>query len=683
MEEMRKMGFELSAEQIYSINNSSLKDAVGALDGGSCTAELISGEGLLLTNHHCGYGEIQDHSSVEHNYLKNGFWAMSKEKELPNPGKTITFVVKIEDVSDKIVPELSPGITGDARKEKIEDLTRDIIAEATDGTHYDAYVRSFYKGNKYILFVNETFRDVRLVGAPPESIGKFGHDTDNWMWPRHTGDFALFRVYTGPDGKPADFSQDNIPLKPKHFLPVSLKGYEKEDFAMVMGFPGSTDRYMTSWEVEELLNITHPNRIKIRGIKQEIMLRDMRASERIDIMYSAKYSRSSNYWKYSIGQTEGLRNLNVLERKREMESNFREWLNKEETRKEYYGEALTLIETGIKERTDLKHSTQYLMETMFSGMETVQIGNMLRFLYMELSAEEPDMEKVNMIAAFVRNNAIEFYKDYNADTDKKITKAMLQLMLDDVAHQHQPDIFEVIQKKHKGDVDKYVERYFKKSMLPYEEDVMEFLEDPDLKTMEKDPGIQLAISFFETYVGLNAILSKYNEMIEEGNRLWMAGIKEMQRDREFYPDANSTLRLSYGSVGGYYPKDAVKYSYFTTLKGVMEKEDPGDEEFIVDERLKELYREKDFGRYSANGNMHVCFITNNDITGGNSGSPVLNARGELIGVAFDGNWEAMSGDVAFEEDLQKCINVDIRYVLFIIDKFAGATNLIEEMKIIE
>jgi len=529
MDEMKAMGLELTAEQIYSVNNSSLKDAIGALDGGSCTAELISPEGLLLTNHHCGYDEIQNHSSLEHNYLKNGFWAMTKEEELPNPGKTITFLVRIEDITDQVLPELSPDLTGDARKEKLESLTRDIISEATGGTHYDAYVRSFFNGNQYILFVNETFRDVRLVGAPPESIGKFGHDTDNWMWPRHTGDFSLFRVYAGPDGQPADYSPDNIPVEPKHFLPVSLEGYEKEDFAMVMGFPGSTDRYMTSWQVEELLNITHPNRIKIRGEKQELMMEDMRASEKINIMYSAKYSRSSNYWKYSIGQSEGLRNLNVLDRKRELEDQFRNWIKEDPARDDKYSEALTLIETGIDKRKDLKHSSQYLMECMFSGMETVQVGNMFRFLYMELSAEEPDMERIEMVAGYIRNNAAEFYKEYNAPTDKKISKEMLDLMLLDVSPEYQPDIFDVIRKKYKSDTEKFIDRYFKKTILTSEEKVMEFLDDPDLKTLEKDPGVQMAISFFENYMGINAMLAKYNEMIEEGSRLWIAGLKEMQK----------------------------------------------------------------------------------------------------------------------------------------------------------
>ncbi len=683
MEEMKDMGLELTAEDIYDINNSSLNDAVGALDGGSCTAELVSPEGLLLTNHHCGYDEIQNHSSVENDYLKNGFWAMTREEELPNPGKTVTFVIRMEDVTEKVLPELSNDLTGDERAQKVEKLTADLVSKATEGTHYDAYVRGFYNGNRYILFVNETFRDVRLVGAPPESIGKFGGDTDNWMWPRHTGDFSLFRVYTGPEGKPADYSPDNIPLNPRHFLPISLNGYEKDDFTLLMGFPGSTDRYMTSFQVEELLEITHPNRVKIRGVKQELMMEDMRADEKIRIMYSAKYSQSSNYWKYSIGQSEGLRNLKVIDRKRKLEEEFTEWIRKNEQRKESYGEALQLIKEGVKGRKDLKYTSQYLIECMFSGMETVQVGNMLRFIYQELSSENPDMGRVEMISGYIKNNLEGFYEEYNPETDKKISKAMVELLVEDVKPEFLPDELEIVRDRYNGNAEKYIKKYFKKSILPYKEKVMEFLEDPDLRTLEKDPGVQLAISFFNSYMGLNTLIEPFDAKVERGSRLWMAGIMEMKKDHTFYPDANSTIRLNYGTIDDYFPKDAVKYLHFTTLKGVMQKEDPENPEFVVSERLKELYAKKDYGIYGMNGIMPVCFTSNNDTTGGNSGSPIMNSRGELIGITFDGNWEAMSGDVAFETELQKSIHVDIRYVLFIIDKYANASHLLEEMTLVQ
>ncbi len=679
-EKMQELGLELNQEEIFSFNQSSLKDAVGALDGGSCTAELVSPDGLLLTNHHCGYGEIQNHSSVEHNYIKNGFWAMTREDELPNEGKTITFVVKIEDVTEKILPYLSDDLVGHVREDSLNALSAEIIQNATDGTHYEANVRSFFNGNQYILFVNETYRDVRLVGAPPESIGKFGHDSDNWMWPRQTGDFSMFRVYTDSAGNPADYSVNNIPLKSKHFLPISLNGYEKDDFAMVMGFPGSTDRYMTSWEVDELLDITHPNRIKIRGIKQGIMMEDMLSSEEINIKYAAKYSRSSNYWKYSIGQTNGLNNLGVVERKRDLEADFLDWVSK--NNKEKYTNTFDLIQRGIKQRKVLVHSSQYLIECMYSGMETVQLGNSIRFLYQEISSENPDEERVEMMKEYARNAALEFFKDYNLATDKKITKAMLQLMLENVDEEYLPVSVREINAKYKGNIDKFVEKYFKKSVLPYQDKIMAMIDNANAKSMSSDLGIQMTFAFFETYMGLNAMQTIGNQLVEQGARLWMAGLMEMQNDRIFYPDANSTLRLTYGTVGDYKPKDAVYYSYFTTLKGVMEKEDPTNPEFIVSNRLKELYDAKDYGRYGKDGVLNVCFTTDNDITGGNSGSPVINGKGELIGIAFDGNWEAMSGDVAFETELQKCINVDIRYVLFVIDKYAGASHLIDEMKVI-
>ncbi len=682
MDEMKELGLELSAEEIYSINNSSLKDAIGALDNGSCTAELVSGEGLLFTNHHCGYGEIQSHSSIEHDYLKNGFWAMTKDEELPNPGKSVSFLVKLEDITDQILPLLSSDLTGIARSQKLETISEEIVNNAVKDTHYEGFVRPFFNGNRYYLVIMETFLDVRLVGAPPESIGKFGHDSDNWMWPRHTGDFAIFRVYTGPDGKPAEYSPDNVPLNPKHFLPVSLEGYEKGDFAMVMGFPGSTNRYMTSYEVTELLDVEHPNRIKIRGIKQEIMMEDMMSSDVVRIQYSSKYSRSSNYWKYSIGQSEGLRNLNIVDRKQDQQLEFTAWVNEDEERKQKYGETLEMIRNGVEGREDLEHTFQYLWECMYMGMETIPFALRFRELFEVLGTEEPDTEKVKTISENLQKGLSEMYKDYNLETDKKITKAMIELMLEDVPDKYQDENLLEVKSKYSGKIDKYVDKYFKKSIFPYEDEVEKFLEDPSLKKLEKDPAFVQMLSFLSTYYNLMSNKMEYDNMVEKGRRLWIDGLMKMQPEKDFYPDANSTIRLTYGTVGDYKAKDAVYYSHFTTLEGVMEKEDPDNMEFIVSEKLKELYRKKDYGPYSENGTMHVCFTTNNDITGGNSGSPVLNKKGELIGIAFDGNWEAMSGDIAFEHELQKCINVDIRYVLFIIDKYAGAKHLIEEMKIV-
>lgn len=682
MDEMKEMGLELTAEQIYSVNNASLKDAVGALDYGSCTAELISGEGLLLTNHHCGYGEIQYHSSVENDFLKNGFWAITKEEELPNEGKTVSFLVRMEEVTDQVMADVIDDMGAEERATVMRDVIGKIRREATEGTHYEAQVRPVFGGNRYFLFVLETYRDVRLVGAPPESIGKFGADTDNWMWPRHTGDFSLFRVYTGPDGKPADYSPDNIPLKPKHFLPISLKGYEKDDFAMVLGFPGSTSRYMTSYEVQRLLDIDHPIRIEVRGTKQEIMMADMQADPKVRLQYSSKYSRSSNYWKYSIGQSQGLENLQVVDTKKAQEAAFSNWVNENAEREQMYGEALEMIRTGVEESRAYEYAWQYLIEGIYLGMESVNQGFGLRELHGVLSQDEVNQEALDAITAGLKEASVDFYKDYNAPTDKKVMVAMLKMLLEKVDPEYLPDFVNQVNDKYKGNVEKYVDKYFDKSIIVDQDRYIEFLDDPSLKQLEKDPTFIAVSTFFEKFNEMRGAMMAYSEKIQQGSRLYIKGLVEMYPDRDFYPDANSTMRLTYGTVGDYEPRDAVLYEHFTTLEGVMEKEDPENYEFVVSPKLKELFETKDYGPYGVDGEMYVCFTTNNDITGGNSGSPVINGRGELIGVAFDGNWEAMSGDVAFEPVLQKCINVDIRYVLFVIDKYAGATHLVEEMKLV-
>jgi len=682
MDEMSELGLQLSAEQIYSINQASLKDAVGALDRGSCTAELVSPDGLLLTNHHCGYDEIQYHSSLEHDYLKNGFWAMTRDEELPNEGKTITFLVRMEEVTDRFAPELNEEMSTEDRSSKIRSLSESISSEATEGSHYEASVRSMFNGNRFFLFVTETYLDVRLVGAPPESIGKFGHDTDNWMWPRHTGDFSMFRVYTGPDGKPADYSADNVPLKSKHYLPISLKGYEKGDFTMVMGFPGSTDRYMTSWGIQELLEIEHPNRIKIRGIKQDIQLEDMLADDKVRIQYASKYSRSSNYWKYSIGQSKGLTNLNVLGKKQKTEEEFTAWVNQNEERKVLYGSALKDIQEALEGRKEVLNAQQYLMECVFFGMETILFGRNLREMEMVLSDPEPEQGQIQEVAEGLKAYSADFYKDYNPPTDKKVMTAMINLLLEELDDEYLPSNILEVKTKYKGDAAKYVDKYFKKSFLTDQDKFNAFMDNPSLKVLTKDPAYQ-AVLAAQKYFEVLGQLAEFDPGYNKGSRLFLKGLVEMYPNRDFYSDANSTMRMNYGVVGDYVPKDAVLYTHYTTLKGVMEKEDPDNFEFEVSERLKELYAAKDFGPYGSDGELQVCFTSNNDITGGNSGSPIINASGELLGIAFDGNWEAMSGDVAFETELQKCINVDIRYVMFVIDKFAGAGHLIEEMTLVQ
>lgn len=681
---MMEMGLELSAEDIYSINKACLKDAVVALDGGSCTAELISPEGLIITNHHCGYDEIQQHSSVEHDYLTDGFWAMSKEEELPNPGKTATFIIRMEDVTARIDSMLSPDMTEDDRDTKIVEISEQIILEATEGNNYKASVEQFFGGNEFYLVVSQTYRDIRLVGAPPSSIGNFGDDTDNWMWPRHTGDFSMFRIYCGPDGEPADYSEENIPLKSKHYLPVSLKGYEMGDFAMVLGFPGNTQRYLSSYGVKELLETTHPNRIKIRGIKLDIIMKDMLADDKIRIQYAAKHSASSNYWKYSIGQKKGLEDLDIYHKKKTLEVEFSQWLNENPEQKEKYGEALKLIQTAIDGRKEYQHATQYLIECFIYGGSEI-IENALNFnrLYNTINNSPEDTETISLLIEEIKKEMEVFYKDYSPSTDKKVTKALLKLYREDVPEEYQINLYEVIDKKYKGNIDKYVEDIFAKTFLLDKDKVFAFLEDPDSKALEGDIAFQAALSVFAKYLESYLMTYGYETDLIRGERLFIAGLREMKPEIAFYPDANSTIRFSYGKVGDYSPKDAVLFKHYTTMKGIMEKEDPDDHEFIVPQKLKKLFEEKDFGRYAQDGVMKVCFTTDNDITGGNSGSPVINGKGELIGVAFDGNWEAMSGDVVFEKTIQKCINVDIRYVLFVIDKYAGAHHLIDEMTIVE
>jgi len=683
IETMQQMGLQLTADQIYNINASSLKDAVGALDHGSCTAELISPEGLLLTNHHCGFDEIQYHSSVEHDYLTNGFWAMTREEELPNPGKTISFIIRMEDVSERINAVLTDDMSEEERKDTISDISEEIRMEAIEGTHYEASVEEFFGGSRFFLVVMETFLDVRLVGAPPESIGKFGHDTDNWMWPRHTGDFSMFRVYTGPDGKPAEYAPENIPLKSKYFMPISIKGINEGDFAMILGFPGTTNRYMTSWEVDQIRRIDNPNRIKIRGTRQELMMEDMLSRNDIRIKYASKYSNSSNYWKYSIGQNQGIENLDLINRKIQVENQFRNWVSESTERTEKYGETLGLIQQSIAEVEDLHHARQYMIESLVVGVEFINFTVQFIQLFVSMVENPDDPESIQEITSGMQKNINDYFKDYNVDTDKKITLAMLKLFAENVKPEYHPDFFTTISKKYKNDYQKYVDDIYERSIFVDQSRLNAYLESPDMKSMQKDPIFKIAMSVYRKYFEIDDQYKVFEVNLNKGHRLFVSGLMEMQKEKVFYPDANSTMRLTYGRVGDYQARDAVHYEYFTTLKGVMEKEDPENPEFVVDKRLKELYNSGNYGRYGMGGVMPVCFTTNNDITGGNSGSPVINSEGQLIGIAFDGNWEAMSSDLAFEPSLQKCISVDIRYVLFIIDTYAGATHLIREMNIVE
>lgn len=680
--DMQKNGLELSAEDIYSINSSSLKDAVVALDHGSCTAELISKDGLLLTNHHCGFGEIQSHSSVEHDYLRDGFWAMSKEEELPNPRKTVSFLVSVEEVTDKVLADVTEDMDETDREKAVDKIASTLEKEAKGDTHYETYVRSFFNSNKYYLFVVETFKDIRLVGAPPQALGKFGGDTDNWMWPRHTNDFSMFRVYCGPDGKPATYSEDNIPYQPKYFLPISLKGVEKGDFAMIMGYPGSTNRYKTSFGVKNTMEVTNTVRVEVREKLLEVWGDYMSTSQKARIQYASKFARSSNYYKYSIGQNNGLTNLKVIDKKKAIENNFTKWVNSNDAHKEKYGEALRFIEESYTDVEDDK-AKSYMAEALLRGPEIFMFAYRAKPLVNLLKDPKGNKDKIERITEGIKNNIDEFYKDYDAATDQKVIGTLLKIYADKNAEVFYPDFYGDVNKRYKGDFVKYADKMFQKSVFDNKEELMEFLDNPTSKALQKDMALQAATDIFRKYGEISEMVSEGQKDLATGKRLFVAGLMEMDKDKTFYPDANSTMRLTYGSVLDYKPRDGVTYNYFTTTQGYIEKEIPGDSEFDVPARMKELLTAKDYGQYAdKDGSLHTCFITNNDITGGNSGSPVINGKGELIGIAFDGNWEAMSGDIAFEPDLQRCINVDIRFVLWVIDTYAGASHLIDEMKIV-
>ncbi|HNW69094.1 MAG TPA: S46 family peptidase [Bacteroidales bacterium] len=679
--DMQKMGLKLTPEEIYSVNNSSIKDAV-IIFGRGCTGEIISEQGLILTNHHCGYGAIQSKSTVEKDYLTDGFWAMNFREELPIPDLTVKFLIRIEDVTDKILSELKSVTNEKMRAAKIEKLSAEIQKKATEGTGYDAVVKSFFEGNEYYLIVYQTYKDVRLVGAPPSSIGRFGADTDNWMWPRHKADFSLFRVYTAPDGSPAEYSEKNIPMKPKHSLPVSIKGVKNGDFTMILGYPGTTERYLTSFGIEMYVNQSYPARIKAREKKLDIMREDMDASPEVRIKYASKYASISNYWKNFIGTVKALNRLKVADKKRLLEKQFETWVAADNTRNEKYGKVIPSIKEAYAELQKTNLARIYFSESI-NGCEALSFSRRFNSLLALLKEKPVNADKLKAKTSELKSLAEKFYKDYNKATDVKITAAMLKMYYENVPKEQQPAYFLKLAAKYKFDFDKLSAYLFSKTIFGDQVSLINFLDAPNAKALESDVMLILINAFADKYFEADDLWNMANEKLSEGKRLLVAGMREMMPQQKFYPDANQTMRLTYGKVQDYFPADAVHYNYYTTLDGVMQKEDSSNWEFVVPQRMKELYKNKDFGPYAENGVMQVNFISNTDITGGNSGSPVLDANGNLIGLAFDGNWEAMSGNICFEPELQRTINVDIRYVLFIIDKYAGSKNLISEMKIIQ
>jgi len=687
-QDMQKAGFKLTPEDIYSINQSCLKDAiVGLGNAGSpfwhfCTGEIISDKGLISTNHHCGYGKLQEHSSVEHDYLRDGFWAYSMDQELPNPGLTASILVRMEDVTDQVKKVVTDDMSESDRDAAVKKVCDQIAEDAVKGTQYSAKVKPMFNENQYFLFIHIIYKDVRLVGAPPSSMGKFGGDTDNWSWPRHTCDFSMFRIYTAPDGSPADYSADNVPLKPKHHLPVNAGEINDGDFAMVMGFPGTTNHFLTSYGLEETMNITNKLVYELRTVKINILREEMASSQATRIKYASKYASCSNYWKYSNEQNKALKALNTMGVKKEVESEYMQWARKQKNPK--YVRALDLIQKGYAARAVAEEAEQYLVEGFLTGpellLQAVRVYNNLE------AAESPEYaDYKDAIIEGLKTKAAEFYKDYNMETEMRVMTGLFAHVYKHMNQQYMPQFLIKAGKKKDGDFSKYVKEMFDESIFATEESFMKFMEKPNLKKLAKDPIYKAGKEAYERYMEVMDIVpQEEQDNLKRGIRDFTDGILQINEGRKLMsPDANSTIRLTYGNVMSYDPRDGVSYHYYTTMKGVIEKEDPENSEFNVPARLKELYNKKEFGSYAnKNGELPTCFITNNDITGGNSGSPVINGKGQLIGLAFDGNSEAMSVDIDFEENLQRCICLDSRYMLWVIDIYAGAKNLIAEMDIV-
>ncbi|MAY83285.1 MAG: serine protease [Flavobacteriales bacterium] len=681
--DMKKEGLKLKPEEIYSVNNSSLKDAIVRLGRGFCTGEMISDQGLMLTNHHCGFGVIQKYSTEENNYLDDGFWAMEKKDELP-AGFSVSFLVSMEDVTEKVNAELNEEMTLEERNKAIKMISDSLEKEAKGETDYEVNVRSFFNGNQFFLFIYQTFQDVRLVGAPPSSIGKFGGDTDNWMWPRHTGDFTLFRVYANENNEPAEYSEDNVPYKPKHHLPVSLKGIEEGDFSMIFGFPGSTDRFLTSAGIKYELETRQPTYVKLRRAVLDIYEEEMAQDEATRIAYASKHASISNYWKYFKGQSAGLKRLKVYDKKKAQEDALQEWINQDERRKELYAGVLEGFDTGYENLKEVNRYRIYLNEAIFR-VEAIAYSRRFGTLKGLLEAEEKDEEAIAKEVEKLKAGMEANYKDYSKKIDVQVFAEMMKTFSEDIPKENQPEAVVNLFAKYNGDFEKMAAEFYDSTIFADPLSTKEFLDNPSAEGIANDPIwiIQNAV-ISDYYDNVKPMISKETEGLARSERLFVKGLMEMNSDKNYAPDANSTMRMTYGTVGDYVPRDAVKYDYYTTAQGILEKEDPTDHEFIVPAKLKDLILAKDYGQYaSEDGELVVNFISNNDITGGNSGSPMINGNGELIGTAFDGNWEAMSGDIAFETQLQRTIGVDIRYTLFIIDKFAGAKHLIDEMTIVK
>jgi hypothetical protein len=682
---MQEKGFKLSAEDIYSVNKACMKDAVLSF-GGGCTGEVIGSEGLLITNHHCGFSQIQEHSSLEHDYLTNGFWAMSKAEELTNPGLTVTFLKRMEDVTDKVLKGVTEGMEAAERDKIINANISEIRKVATDGTGYSAQVRPFYMGNQYFLFVNESYRDIRLVGAPPSAIGKFGGETDNWVWPRHTGDFSLFRIYADKNNKPADYSINNVPYKPLYYFPISLKGVKEGDFTMVFGYPGSTNEYAPSYHIDMVKNYVNPKMIAIRTKKIEIMEAAMATDPLIRIQYSAKKSGIANSWKKWIGEIQGLDKMNTIGKKQEYEAKFMKWVAEDNSRTTRYGNIIPAYKDLYASLKDFSLVNSYTNELTSGGAEVINFSRSLRNLsdLVEKNSSEDAIKtaKTNALKA-----SKDFFKDYNKSTDKKLFVIVMTMYGENLDPKWQAPEYIKFKNSCKGNFQSAADKLYEQTVFADEAKYNAFVtgfNKSSVAKFKKDQFYILSTDIAEFIANnVRGELNRINSEIQKLNKTYMAAQIEFEKEKIFYPDANSTLRLTYGQVKGYKSKDAVYFTHYTTLKGIMEKNNPDIYDYDVPDKLKDLYQKRDFGRYTQDGEVPVCFIANNHTTGGNSGSPVINADGHLIGINFDRAWEGVASDMAYNPEQSRNISLDIRYALFIIDKFAGAGYLLKEMTIIE
>lgn len=682
---MQKMGLKLSAEDIYDINNASLKDAIVALDHGCCTGEIVSSDALMLTNHHCAYDDIQKLSSLEHDYLKNGFWAKSRDEEINIKGKTVSFLVKVVDITDRVKKEIEKE-----KKRKGSDNVRmkkvyhTIEKEYGKNTDLEVSCSSMLRGVHYYLFYYKTYKDVRLVGAPPSSIGAFGGDTDNWMWPQHKGDFAIYRIYGDKDGNPASYSSENIPIKPKYVLPVSLKGVKKGDFSMVMGYPGSTKRYLSSYGVDYKINSANTPIIKCRKEKLAILKEEMNKSDEIRIKYASKYFNGSNVYKFLIGENKYTKKYDVLNKKRQLEDKLQKWIDSNAQRKAKYGDVLKELKESYIEIQKHSETSAYFKEAIIGGTDIMLLAMRMKGLESCFCKGRKNKKcTVEKKCKCLKKSSSLLFKDYDVNVDKRLFQALIKVYVENVPKEGQSDYLTKLLRKFKGDYTKLTDFVYSKSLMSTEERLNKFLDNASLKALQKDPAFIIRNEILDNVYSIRTKLIKTNQNLCKYKSLYVKALVEMMGEKDVYPDANSTMRVTYGTVGGYSPKDAVNYDYKTQVEGYLEKEDKNNSEFYVPERLKKLIKDKDFGRYGNDGVLNTCFLSNTDITGGNSGSPVLNGKGELIGLAYDGNFESLSGDLYYHPSYNKTVCVDIRFVLWVIDKYANASYLIDEMNIVD